>query len=151
MNTAEITECRRAFIAHDGDGMMKIVVGYDMTEPAEKAFAGALEYAGNLKAQLILIASLVGGTKEDVEEINAFEKGLRVAHQKALASGVACEKHLLMRGRQPGEDIVAFARETSADLVVIGIKKRSKVGKLMFGSTAQYVILACDCPVLAVK
>ena len=130
---------------------MKIVVGYDMTEPAEKAFAGALEYAGRLKAQLILIASLVGGTREDVEEINAYEKGLRIAHQKAVNSGVACEKHLLMHGRQPGEDIVAFARETKADLVVIGIKKRSNVGKLMFGSTAQYVILEAPCPVVSVK
>ena len=130
---------------------MKIVVAYDMTDPAEKAFAQALEYAKRLNGQLILIASLLGGTREDVEEINAYEKGLRIAHQKATQSGVKCEKHLLMRGNQPGEDIVAFAREADADLIVIGIKKRSKVGKLMFGSTAQYVILACDCPVLAVK
>jgi hypothetical protein len=50
---------------------MKIVVGYDMTDPAEKAFTSALEYATNLNAKLILIASLFGGTKENVEEINA--------------------------------------------------------------------------------
>jgi nucleotide-binding universal stress UspA family protein len=130
---------------------MKIVVGYDMTDPAEKAFTRALEYANNLNAQLILIASLVGGTKENVEEIKAYEKGLRIAHQKATKNGVKCEKHLLMRGNQPGEDIVAFAQENSVDLIVIGIKKRSRVGKLMFGSTAQYVILSSDCPVLTVK
>lgn len=130
---------------------MKIVVGYDMTDPAEKALDKALEYARDLNATLVMIASMVGGTKENVEEINAFEKGLRQAHQKATQSGVKCEKHLLMRGNPPGEDIVEFAREAGADLVVIGIKKRSKVGKLMFGSTAQYVILSCDCPVLAVK
>jgi nucleotide-binding universal stress UspA family protein len=130
---------------------MKIVVGYDMTDPAEKALTKAIEYARGLNAALALVASLVGGTKENVEEINAFEKGLRLAHQKATNNGVKCEKHLLMRGNQPGEDIVDYAREVDADLVVIGIKKRSKVGKLMFGSTAQYVILSCDCPVLAVK
>lgn len=130
---------------------MKIVVGYDMTDPAEKALTTALEYAKNLKAELILIASLVGGTKEDVEEINAFEKGLRLAHQKAMERGVKCEKRLLMRGNQPGEDLVAFSKENRAHLIVIGVKKRSKVGKLMFGSTAQYVILEADCPVLAVK
>lgn len=130
---------------------MKIVVGYDMTDPAEKALTKAIEYAKDLKATLVLIASLVGGTKEDVEEINAYEKGLRLAHQRATSSGVTCEKHLLMRGNHPGEDLVGYAKETSADLIVIGIKKRSKVGKLMFGSTAQYVILACECPVLAVK
>lgn len=130
---------------------MRIVVGYDMTDAAEKAFSSALELAKKLNAELILIASLVGGTKENVEEINAYEKGLRIAHQKATKQGLKCEKHLLMRGNQPGEDLVAFAKETRADLVVIGIKKRSKVGKLMFGSTAQYVILSSDCPVLTVK
>jgi nucleotide-binding universal stress UspA family protein len=130
---------------------MKILVCYDMTDPAEKAFSTAVKYAGDMKAKLVLIASLMGGTKENVEEINAFEKGLRQAHQKAIESGISCEKHLLMRGNSPGEDIVAFADETGADLIVLGVKKRSKVGKLMFGSTAQYVILQADCPVLAVK
>lgn len=130
---------------------MKILVCYDMTDPAEKAFGTAVKYAGEMKAKLVLIASLMGGTKENVEEINAFEKGLRQAHQKAVESGIHCEKHLLMRGNSPGEDIVAFAEEIGADLIVLGVKKRSKVGKLMFGSTAQYVILQADCPVLAVK
>jgi nucleotide-binding universal stress UspA family protein len=36
-------------------------------------------------------------------------------------------------------------------MIVIGIKRRSRVGKLMFGSNAQYVILEAHCPVLAVK
>ena len=130
---------------------MKIVVGYDMTDPAEKALAVGLDYSKKLGAKLILIASLVGGAKEDVEEINAFEKGLRSAEMKAADNGVKCEKHLLMRGNTPGEDIVAFARENRVDLIVIGVKKRSKVGKLMFGSTAQFIILEADSPVLAVK
>ena len=130
---------------------MKIVVGYDMTDPAEKAFSTALQYAKSLNAHLILVASLVGGTKENIEEIHAFEKGLRLAHQRATKNEVECEKHLLMRGNQPGEDLVGFAKEKSAHLLVIGVKKRSKVGKLMFGSTAQYVILESECPVLAVK
>jgi nucleotide-binding universal stress UspA family protein len=130
---------------------MKILVGYDMTDPAEKALAVGLDYARKLGAQLIVMASLIGGTKEDVEEIHAFEKGLRMAEKKAAERGVKCEKRLLMRGNAPGEDIVSFANESRTDLIVIGVKKRSKVGKLMFGSTAQYVILESDCPVLAVK
>ena len=81
-----------------------------------------------LGATLILIASLVGGAKEDIEEINAFEKGLRLAEKKAADNGVKWEKHLLMRGNTPGEDVVSFARENRVDLIVIGVKKRSKVG-----------------------
>ncbi len=130
---------------------MKIVVGYDMTDPAERALDTAIDYARRLKADLQVIASLVGGGKEPVEEIQAFEKGLKAARIKASRKEVSCETHLLMRGQSPGEDLVTFAREHSADLIVIGVKKRSKVGKLMFGSTAQYVILEAGCPVLAAK
>jgi nucleotide-binding universal stress UspA family protein len=130
---------------------MKIVVAYDMTDRAEKALAVGLDYSKKFNATLVLIASLVGGAKEDVEEINAFEKGLRLAEKKAKDNGVKCEKHLLMRGNAPGEDVVSFATENGVDLIVIGVKKRSKVGKLMFGSTAQFIILEADCPVLAVK
>lgn len=130
---------------------MKILVGCDLTDTSEKALSTALEYAKQVQGKLILVASLVGGTKESVDEINAYEKGLRIGMQKVTKEGVSCEKHLLMRGKTPGEDLVDFAKENSANLIVIGIKKRSKVGKLMFGSTAQYVILEADCPVLSVK
>ena len=66
-------------------------------------------------------------------------------------NGVDCGTHLLIRGFEPGEDLVAFAREKEVDEIIIGVKSRSKVGKLLFGSTAQAVILTADCPVVTVK
>jgi nucleotide-binding universal stress UspA family protein len=51
----------------------------------------------------------------------------------------------------PGEDLVKYAKENQIDQIVVGIRRRSKVGKLVFGSTAQYVILEAPCPVLTVK
>ena len=62
-----------------------------------------------------------------------------------------CETHLLMRGRTPCEDLVWFAEENQVEEIVIGVKRRSKVGKMVFGSTAQYVILNAPCPVVSVK
>jgi nucleotide-binding universal stress UspA family protein len=50
-----------------------------------------------------------------------------------------------------GEDLVQFAKDNDVDMMFIGIKKTSKVGKLMFGSTAQYVLLNAPCPVVAVR
>ena len=47
--------------------------------------------------------------------------------------------------------VVQFAKDTGIDEIVIGIKRRSKVGKLLFGSTAQYTILNANCPVLTIK
>ena len=46
---------------------------------------------------------------------------------------------------------VSFLQENEIDLIIIAIRKRSKIGKLVFGSTAQYVILKAPCPVLSVK
>jgi nucleotide-binding universal stress UspA family protein len=58
---------------------------------------------------------------------------------------------LSVRGLQAGEDIVLLAEENKVDEIIIGVRRRSKVGKLLFGSTAQYVILNAPCPVVSVK
>jgi nucleotide-binding universal stress UspA family protein len=58
---------------------------------------------------------------------------------------------LSVRGLDTGEDIVRMAVEKKAEEIVIGIQRRSKVGKLLFGSTAQYIILNAPCPVVTVK
>ena len=54
----------------------------------------------------------------------------------------------MISGLDSGEDIVEFAKQNKADEIIIGIRRKSKVGKLMFGSTAQYVILNAPCPVV---
>jgi nucleotide-binding universal stress UspA family protein len=52
---------------------------------------------------------------------------------------------------EAGEDLVQLAKENNVDEIIIGVRRRSKVGKLFFGSTAQYVILNAPCPVVSVK
>ena len=56
-----------------------------------------------------------------------------------------------IRGREASEEILAVAKEHRAELIVIGLRRRSPVGKLLMGSTAQRVLLDAACPVLAVK
>lgn len=65
--------------------------------------------------------------------------------------GIDCETRLLVRGFTPDEDLVHYANEEDVDEIVIGIRKRSKVGKRIFGSTAQHAILNAHCPVVTVK
>ena len=85
------------------------------------------------------------------EEIQEAESGLKFSQAFFESDGIPCEEHLLIRGLEPGEDLVHFAEENDIDEIVIGIKRRSKVGKFLFGSNAQYVILEAPCPVLTVK
>jgi len=50
-----------------------------------------------------------------------------------------------------GEEIVGFAEEADADLVVVGGRRRSPTGKAIIGSTAQRVMLDAPAPVTFVR
>jgi nucleotide-binding universal stress UspA family protein len=67
------------------------------------------------------------------------EQGLEVAVRNHVAQG------------RISEEIVNQARDLSADVIVVGVRHRSPVGKMLLGSTAQEVILDAACPVLTVK
>jgi hypothetical protein len=55
------------------------------------------------------------------------------------------------RPRQAADEILAAVDAHAADLIILGVRRRSAVGKLILGSTAQRVLLEAACPVLAVK
>ncbi|MFH1983635.1 MAG: universal stress protein [Pseudomonadota bacterium] len=131
--------------------MMKILVGFDRSNTAKAALDVAIKYAGTMGGELMVVSSLVEGKDDNLHDIGNAESDLDAAKAMATKAGVPCTTHLLIRGLQPGEDLVRFAGEQGADLVVVGIHRRSKVGKLLMGSTAQFVILKSPCPVLTVK
>ena len=58
---------------------------------------------------------------------------------------------LLIREVGAGEALVEYAAEKEYEELIIGVKKRSRVEKLLLGSNAQYIILNAPCPVLSVK
>jgi len=58
---------------------------------------------------------------------------------------------LLVSSQSSGENLIWFAEISKIDEIIIGVRKRSKVGKLLLGSTAQYVILKAPCPVVSIK
>ena len=130
---------------------MKILVGYDELGAESRILAVALKHAKAFDAEVDVVTSLEEGTESDIQDISAAEKGLEKIKQYFEKENISCRTHLMIRGVTPGEDLVSFAKENKTDEIIIGVKKRSKVGKLLFGSTAQYVILEADCPVVTVK
>jgi len=130
---------------------MKILVGYRGTNVGKVLLELAVEHAKAFAGEIALITSLSGGDKTSREQIIEAEKNLEEAQRFLDKFGVKNETHLLVRGKNPGEDIVAFATENNCYEIIIGVKSRSKVGKILFGSTAQFVILKASCPVLSVK
>ncbi len=130
---------------------MEIMVGYDDSRVAKYALDIALQRAQAIDARVHIVTSMVSGIDIPKKEFDRVEKKLEFAESLFKDKKISCKTHLLVRGLEAGEDLVQFAKDSGIDEIVIGIKRRSKVGKLLFGSTAQYVIMYAHCPVLTVK
>jgi nucleotide-binding universal stress UspA family protein len=130
---------------------MKILVGYDGSNSAKEALKLARKHARAFKGSVDVITSMEKGTEQQQQAIEEAEGGLEWAKTIFTENGLDCRTHLLIRGLAPGEDILDFSRENNVDEIIVGVKRRSKVGKLLMGSTAQYVILQASCPVVTVK
>jgi len=130
---------------------MKILVGIDGSNTSRAALKMAIKSANAFKADLLAVTSMGSGTADESGEIRNAEKELEGAKEQAQKADVVCSTHLLIRGKTVGEDIVEFAEENDIDLIVVGVKRRSRVGKILMGSSAQFVIIRAGCPVLTVK
>jgi nucleotide-binding universal stress UspA family protein len=130
---------------------MQILVGYDGSVVAGEALVLAIEHARVFGAGVHVVTSIVEGTEKQKNRIIEAESGLEYAKGLFTKKEIPCETHLLIRGLSPGEDLVQFAKEKKVDEIIVGVKKRSKVGKLLMGSVAQYVILDAPCPVVSIR
>ncbi len=131
---------------------MKILVGYDGSNVAREAIATAEKHANAFdKAEIILVHSMVGGPEVPRKDFENAENNLDYEKNILLDKKIPCKPILSVRGLQAGEDLVQLADENKVDEIIIGVRRRSKVGKLIFGSTAQYVVLNASCPVVTVK
>ena len=130
---------------------MKILVGYRGTNLGKDLLELAVEHAEAFAGEIYLITSLPGGEKNTQQKITEAEHLLEEAKKFLDTRGIKNETHLLIRGVTAGEDIVSFAAEHNCSEIIIGVKSRSKVGKILFGSTAQFVVLKAGCPVVSVR
>lgn len=130
---------------------MKIVVGYDGSAASERALELAMSRAKAHQATVYPILSLHGEWEDEAAEILEAQRILAKARERLEEQQLICETHLLIRGLSPGEDIVKFAEDHGADEIIMGVRRRSTVGKLLFGSNARFVILNAPCPVTTIR
>ncbi len=131
---------------------MKLLIGFDGSNAGLAAIELAKRHAKAFQAEKVyLVRSMEGGQDVERREFDNAEKELGRVNRALTTENIPSEPHLLVRGLSPGEDLVQFAKENGVDEIIIGVRRRSKVGKLVFGSTAQFVILNAPCPVVSVK
>lgn len=131
--------------------MGTIVVGYVPKPEGKAALRRAAEEARLRNSRLVVVNSHRGGREFDSEDALDSEAQLEEVRKELRDAGVEHEVRQLVRGMDPAEDLVNVANEVNAEFIVIGLRRRSPVGKLILGSNAQRVLLDAPCPVLAVK
>jgi nucleotide-binding universal stress UspA family protein len=127
------------------------MVGYDGSNAAKDALVLAKKHAKAFEGKVFVISSLEKGSEDQLPKIEQAERDLDYAKTFFDKDGIPCETHLLIRGLSPGEDLIEFANENEIDEIIVGVKRRSNVGKLIFGSNARYVIMEANCPVVTIK
>ena len=128
---------------------MTILVGYVPTPEGRAALRAAVEEAA-LRGEPLHVLNTSRGDAV-VDPRFASDDDLAEVRRQLEASGVDFELEHRISGNAGAEDVVAAAARLGASLVVIGLRRRSQTGKLIFGSTAQRILLDVPCRVLAVK
>jgi nucleotide-binding universal stress UspA family protein len=128
-----------------------IVVGYVPKPEGQAALELSVTEAAMRECSLVVVNSHRGGREFRSGGAAGSEPELPDVRSQLEAAGVQHEIRQMVRGLEPAEDLLKVAEEVSAELIIIGLRRRSPVGKLILGSNAQRILLDAPCPVLAVK
>jgi nucleotide-binding universal stress UspA family protein len=129
---------------------MSIVVGYLPTAEGQSALDEAAAEAEKRSTRLVVVTSHRAGPS-DAEGRLEEETALDAVRHDLTQRAIPHEVRLVARAGDVADDLLAAAEETGAELIVIGLRRRSPVGKLILGANAQRILLDAPCPVLAVK
>lgn len=128
---------------------MSIIVGYVPTAEGTAALDRAISEAHRSQSRLVIINSSRGDSIVDKRYAQAQD--INEVTARLEKEGI---DHLVLqpvRGNDAASEVLEAADKYRAELIVIGLRKRTPVGKLIMGSTAQQILLEASCPVLAVK
>lgn len=122
---------------------MTVLVAYAPAPEGREALTEGIKEAHLRQSDLLIVNIGRGHHDLDTQELQELERRLAEA---GLA--LAIESSILA---DPGDAVIQIAQDRNAEMIVIGLRHRSMVGKLILGSTVQRILLDATCPVLAVR
>lgn len=127
---------------------MTILIAYTPDPAGEAALAAGIEQAQSRDGSLLV----VNATRGDALVDDRFSQGIpwQSVLDRLESSGLTYETRQPM-GADVADLLLDIAEEVAAVLIVVGLRKRTPVGKLILGSVSQRLLLDAACPVLAVK
>lgn len=130
---------------------MRIVAGFLTSAEGRAALNRAIEETRLRDGELLVVHSMRGGERDELDQVLSYRDEFKRLEQQLSTSGIRYRLVEYARGNAPAEDLLQASKDEDADLIVIGIRRRSPVGKLILGSNAQDILLNADAAVLAVK
>ena len=129
-----------------------LMVCYEDTDVSKETLRLAQKYAKEWQVGVDVVSTFKREDPLTISEVKEMEKAFHAQiKEQFIDSGIPHHAHLLVDIYSPGEQLVKFSEGKDYEFIFIGISKRSKVGKLLFGSTAQYIILNAPYPVITVN
>lgn len=128
---------------------MTIVLAWTPGPLGQAVLDAGAEEALSRKERIVLVNVVSGDAL--VAPTYATDSELQLARQELEARGIECETVHEVTGREVSDSVLAVIDDEHARLLVVGLRRRSPVGKLIMGSVAQRLLLDAACPVLAVK
>lgn len=122
---------------------MTVLVAYAPASEGREALSEGIKEAHLRKSDLLIVNIGRGHHDLEPEEVRGLETRLAEA-----GLGLTIESSVLS---DPGDAVIQIAQDRDVEMIVIGLRHRSMVGKLILGSTVQRILLDATCPVLAVR
>lgn len=137
--------------------LTRVVCATDFSEPSVQATAWARLFAGEAPHALSIVNVIdwpFGETHgpDPVTQLrhNLEEEALESLREVAAVQAGAPAAALVVRFGKAGRELLRYAREAHAELIVIGVSGRGAIDRAILGSTAHHVLRDAPCPVLAV-
>jgi nucleotide-binding universal stress UspA family protein len=128
---------------------MTIIVAFAPRPEGRAALEKGIEIAGRRNERLLVVNAISGSNQDDPSRADITE--IEAVEERLAASGLAAEFKQFVRGKNAVTEILELAESPEVSLVVVGLRKRSPLGKLIMGSVSRDILLSVPCPVLAVK
>lgn len=128
---------------------MTVLAGYAPTENGRLVVAAALAEAQRRSCPLVIVNSATGSAYAD--RGLADEADLEQLQAQLDGSGVQARVQQVTQAVTASETLIRIAEELPADLLVIGLRQRTRTGKFLLGSISQDVLLNAPCDVLGVR
>lgn len=128
---------------------MTVLLAYVSTPEGDAALAVAVQET-QLRSTGAVVVNITR-PEAAIDSPFSAEQTLDAVAQRFADRGLNAEIRQLPPTADAAQTILDVAAEVDAELLVIGLRRRSAVGKIVLGSTSQRILLGADCPVVAVK